>query len=411
MEFIVLIYYFLFSLSLIYALYFGITGLFGFRNYKKMKYAIHKPKYKFGVVIPVRNEEKVIAQLIDSLKKQNYPNELFEIIAVPNNCTDNTEKVAKKAGATILKPDVPVRIKGDALENIFAKLVKQDKHDAYIVFDADNLVHPDFLARMNDALCEGAQVAQGFRDAKNMSDSWVTGSYTIFYFIQNFFYNRARMNYSGSATINGTGFMMKKDVIKDGFHTVTITEDSEFTGQCALRGIQVAFVENAITYDEHPVDFKSSWKQRKRWTSGTLDCLKVYGSKLMKQFFKTGNIACFDMALMYAAPIIMVLSFMLTFILYAFNLFGVQLFDLFSYMYALGLVFFAAGYVLNIIMNIFVIKYNNKSIKSVLSGVFLFTFFLLSWIPINIICLFKRTKEWEAIVHDRNNIDLDKLIR
>ena len=90
------------------------------------------------------------------------------------------------------------------------------------------------------------------------------------------------MNFSGSAAINGTGFVVRKSVIDEyGFNTVTLTEDSEFTGLCALKGIQVAFVEDAITYDEHPQSFWQSWKQRKRWTSGTLSCLKIYGKKLL----------------------------------------------------------------------------------------------------------------------------------
>ena len=139
---------------------------------------------------------------------------------------------------------VPVKVKADALRFAFKNLKERTDIDAYVIFDADNLVHPDFLARMNDALCEGIQVGQCFRDSKNMSDNWLTGSYTLFYFIQNFFFNRARMNFSGSAAINGTGFVVRKDVIDEyGFNTVTLTEDSEFTGLCALRGIQVAFVE------------------------------------------------------------------------------------------------------------------------------------------------------------------------
>src|SRR5574344_1564297 len=284
---IVTIYYILFIVSFIYGMYFTITGLFGFKNYHKSMFGRHKPKYKFGIVIACRNEAKVIGALVKCLQKQHYPEQLYEIFVVPNNCTDNTAEVAKDAGATIIDCTVPVHQKGDALEFTFKQLVKHDDLDAFIVFDADNLVHPDFLARMNDALCEGVEVAQCFRDAKNMGDNWLTGSYTLFYFIQNFFFNRARMNFSGSATINGTGFMVKKNIVAHGFHTVTITEDSEFTGQCALKGIQVAFVEDAITYDEHPQDFWASWKQRKRWSSGTMDCLEVYGRKLLKEFIKT----------------------------------------------------------------------------------------------------------------------------
>ncbi len=407
---VVTIYYILFAFSFIYSMYFAVTGLFGFKNYHKSMFGRHKPKHKFGIVIAGRNEEKVIGALIKSLQKQRYPEKLYEIFVVPNNCTDNTEGVAKEAGATIIHCDVPVKQKGDALEDTFKKLVKRDDLDAFIIFDADNLVHPDFLARMNDAMCEGAEVAQCFRDAKNMGDNWLTGSYTLFYFIQNFFFNRARMNFSGSAAINGTGFMVKKEIVAKGFHTVTLTEDSEFTGQCALNGTQVVFVEEAITYDEHPQSFWASWKQRKRWTSGTLSCLKIYGGRLLKTFIKTGNIACFDMFMMYAAPIVVVLGFFLAIVLAIFNWVGVELFDFFSYLYATGLIFFIVFYFINVAMNIFVVKYNKKSVKNIMSGIIFFTLFIATWIPINIICMIKKTDSWEQIKHDRSDIDLDNLV-
>ncbi|HIQ94564.1 TPA: glycosyltransferase family 2 protein [Candidatus Ventrenecus stercoripullorum] len=407
---IVIIYYILFALSFMFGMYFAVTGLFGFKNYHKSMFGRHKPKYKFAIIVPSRNEEKVIGGLIKSLQKQRYPDKLYEVYVVPNNCTDDTAGAAKKAGANVIECTVPVKVKADVLQFVFKKFKSRDDIDAYVIFDADNLVHPNFLARMNDALCEGVQVAQCFRDAKNMGDNWLTGSYTLFYFIQNFFFNRARMNFSGSAAINGTGFMIKKEVVANGFNTKTLTEDSEFTGQCALRGIQVAFVEEAITYDEHPQNFWASWKQRKRWTSGCISCLQIYGKDLLKTFFKTGNISCFDMVMMYLCPIVMVLGFFLSIVLIVFHITGVELFDFFSYLYAMGILFFVLSYLATVAMNIFVVKYNKKSIKNVFSGIILFALFLATWIPINIICIFKKTEKWEEIKHDRSDVDLDELI-
>ena len=407
---IVIIYYILFALSFMFGMYFAVTGLFGFKNYHKSMFGRHKPKYKFAIIVPSRNEEKVIGGLIKSLQKQRYPDKLYEVYVVPNNCTDDTAGAAKKAGANVIECTVPVKVKADVLQFVFKKFKSRDDIDAYVIFDADNLVHPNFLARMNDALCEGVQVAQCFRDAKNMGDNWLTGSYTLFYFIQNFFFNRARMNFSGSAAINGTGFMIKKEVVANGFNTKTLTEDSEFTGQCALRGIQVAFVEEAITYDEHPQNFWASWKQRKRWTSGCISCLQIYGKDLLKTFFKTGNISCFDMVMMYLCPIVMVLGFFLSIVLIVFHITGVELFDFFSYLYAMGILFFVLSYLATVAMNIFVVKYNKKSIKNVFSGIILFALFLATWIPINIICIFKKTEKWEEIKHDRSDVDLDELL-
>ena len=262
------VYYILFIFTLIYGFYFLFTGFFAFKNKNKKIIKRHNPKNKFAILIASRNEEDVIGELVESLKEQDYPKELYDIIVIPNNCTDKTEKVAKKAGATIMKCTVPVKSKGEVLRFAFEKLSKREDIDAYIVFDADNIVKKDFLRHMNNALCDGYRVAQGFRDSKNASDNWLSGSYSIFYWVQNFFFNKARMQMNGSSSINGTGFMIKKDVIDEfGFNTVTLTEDIEFTAQCAINNVKIVFVEDAITYDEQPVNFNASWKQRKRWSN------------------------------------------------------------------------------------------------------------------------------------------------
>jgi cellulose synthase/poly-beta-1,6-N-acetylglucosamine synthase-like glycosyltransferase len=402
------IYYILFIITLTYALYFGITGLFGFKNMNKKLIKKHKAKNKFAILIASRNEEEVVPSLIKSLLKQNYPSELFDVYVIPNNCTDNTEKVSLKAGAKIIKCTVPTKSKGEVLKFTFDKLSKEDI-DAYVIFDADNVVHPDFLARMNDALCEGYKVAQGFRDSKNPGDNWISGSYSIFYWIQNFFFSKARMQMGGAASINGTGFMVKKEIIDEyGFNTVTLTEDVEFTAQCALNNIKVMFAEDAITYDEQPTKFKASWKQRKRWSMGNIQCFKTYYKKLFTTYRKTGYIACLDMLLSFMAPFIQILATILTVVLFVFKILNIQLYDVFSYMYAYGIIFFAASYIANIILNIFIVKYNKKSVKEILSGILLFTIFMLTWIPINFICIFKKDLTWEPIKHSRN-VDIDEI--
>ena len=402
------IYYVLFIISLTYALYFGITGLFGFKNMNKKLVKKHKAKHKFAVLIASRNEEEVVPNLVKSLLKQNYPEDLFDVYVIPNNCTDNTEKVSKEAGAKIIKCTIPTKSKGEVLKFAFDKLSKEDI-DAYVIFDADNVVHPDYLARMNDVLCEGHKVAQGFRDSKNPEDNWISGSYSIFYWIQNFFFSKARMQMGGAASINGTGFMVKKEIIDEyGFNTVTLTEDVEFTAQCALNNIKVFFAEEAITYDEQPTDFVASWKQRKRWSMGNIQCFKTYAGKLFNTYRKTGYIACLDMLLSFAAPFFQILTTILTFMLFIFRILNIQLYDIFSYMYSYGIIFFIVAYFGNILLNIFVIKYNKKSVKKILSGILLFTVFMITWIPINFICVFKKDMTWEPIKHSRK-VDIDEI--
>ena len=73
------------------------------------------PRARFAVLIAARNEEAVIGQLVESLTRQHYPRDLFDIIVIPNNCTDRTRHVAEQAGARILMCPFPVRSKGDVL--------------------------------------------------------------------------------------------------------------------------------------------------------------------------------------------------------------------------------------------------------------------------------------------------------
>ena len=171
---------------------------------------------------------------------------------------------------------------------------------AFIIFDADNVVDKNFLKEMNNVICSGYSVAEGNRDSKNSTDNWLSGSYSLYYYFQNLFFNKARMNMGLSASINGTGFMVKREVIKKhGFDTKTLTEDIEFTALCALNGEKIAYAEKAITYDEQPVKFSDSWKQRKRWSKGCLQCLKHYDGKLIKKFFKTGFLPLLDLSLIH----------------------------------------------------------------------------------------------------------------
>lgn len=401
------IYYIIFIPTLLYGLYFGLTGLFLFKK-AKVHIGKHEPKHKIAILIASRNEEKVIGKLVDSLLKQKYPRELFEPFVIPNNCTDNTEGAAREAGASIIECKHKVSSKGEVLKLAFDKLMNSD-FDAFIIFDADNIVHPKFLSRMNDALCEGYEVAQGFRDSKNPEDNWISGGYSLFYWGQNIFFSKARMGMNGSASINGTGFMVKKSVLKQyGFHPTTMTEDIEFTAQCALNGKKIVFVEDAVTYDEQPFNFKVSWKQRKRWTIGTYQCLVKYSWLLFKASIKRRNLACFDMSLFFLAPVCQVLGMILMAILLVYNWVGIQLNDLFSFMFAYRYVFFALSYLLSIAIAIFVVKYNKKEVKNSLTGIMTFPIFLITWIPINIVCLFTKKVKWEPINHTRD-ISIDNL--
>lgn len=399
-----LIYYILFLITLSYGIYFVITGFFAFKteNYKIKKYPA---KTKFAILIPARNESLVIENLIKSLKDQNYPTNLYDIYTIVNNCTDNTLAVAKKAGSKIINVNTSVKSKGDVLKFAFNRLKNKD-YDAYIVFDADNIVHGDFLKIMNNTYQSGYKVAQGRKDSKNIEDNWLSASYSLFYYIQNFFFNKSRMKIDAAAAINGTGFMVAKQVIDEGFDPKTVTEDIELSIICVLRNIKIAYVEDAITYDEQPTKFIDSWHQRSRWSKGIIECNRLYRKQLFKKFIKDKDFSAIDKLLFTSAPHIQILSVILTFVLGLFYILGIELNDIFSYLFSLGFVFFMITYLLGVLLNMFVLIYYKRDIETTLHGIFLFSVFLITWIPINAMCLYKKDLTWVPIEHNKKvNID------
>ena len=384
----------LISIIIIYFSYFIFIciGLFKKNNNKDIK----SKKHSFAILIASRNEEKVIGNLINSLNKQKYPKNLYKIYVILNNCTDNTKEVVLKTNANILEVN-NISSKGEALRYAYNYLSNDNSIDAYVIFDADNIVDNNFLNCMNESLNNGYNVVQGFRDTKNIGDNWLSSSYAIMYYIQGLFINKARFNLGKSAFLNGTGFMVRKSVIdKYGFNPKTITEDIEFTMMCAINNEKIAYNENALFYDEQVVNLKDSIKQRKRWSFGTIKCLKYYFKPLVINMVKNKSFICLDVIMFYLVVFVQVILF----ITFCVSLFILILNSNITSLYY-GLFISLCMLLLGIIFRIYLIKhYDNKVIDNI-GGILIFDLFLLSWLPINIICLFKKNCSWDHIKHNR----------
>ena len=75
-----------------------LIGLFFTRKFKPAKNL-----HKYAICIPARNEEAVISNLISSIRKQDYPQELITIFVIADNCTDNTAAVARENKGICIK--------------------------------------------------------------------------------------------------------------------------------------------------------------------------------------------------------------------------------------------------------------------------------------------------------------------
>ena len=378
------------------SLWFLAVALFALK--KPRPYARCAPRTRFACLVAARNEEAVIGALVESLREQDYPNALYDIFVIPNNCTDNTEAAALTAGAKIFRCFEPIRCKGDALHEAVAWLLPRG-YDVFCVFDADNVADAQFLARMNDAFCAGAQVCKGAMRVKNPYDSWLSGCYGLYFTLFDTFFSRARMSCGLSSKLVGTGFAVHRAVLErfGGWNTSTIAEDAEFAALCAANGVRVCFVPNALTYDEAPNDFAVSLRQRRRWCSGIMDAAVKMDAALAAALRGSAPLRALDSLLIVNAPFLqalMLLPLTLTLIsaLMGGTLLALALRGALSLAAStLGLMAFAA--LLAVLGG-----YRDRHIVRTIMG---FPLFMAAWLPIQIVSLVSRTRSWQPIVHSR----------
>ncbi|MBH5317384.1 glycosyltransferase family 2 protein [Paenibacillus sp. GSMTC-2017] len=295
------------------AVYQFTLSLFGFMKNKSRKR--HAPRKSFAVLVAAHNEEQVVGALLENLKKLDYPKELYDVFVICDNCTDKTADIARSMDVTACeRSNQNLRGKGYAIEWMLKKLWGMPRqYDAVVMFDADNLVNPDFLQLMNDDLCEGHQVIQGYLDTKNPDDSWITAAYAITYWYCNRLWQLSRTNLKMSNFLGGTGMCFESNLLKDmGWGATSLVEDLEFSMRCVQRGVYPILNYDAKVFDEKPVSFRASAKQRLRWMQGHFNVARNYFFPLLWASIKERNMVKFDAAIYTVSVYNTLLGFVLT---------------------------------------------------------------------------------------------------
>lgn len=363
--------------------------------------------HNFAVLIAARNEEAVIANLIESIKDQIYPSQYITVFVVADNCTDGTAFAAKNAGAVVYeRNDARLVGKGYALDFLLKRIGEdypENNFDGFFVFDADNVLEPDYIYEMNRVFSQGYSIVTGYRNSKNFSDNWISAGYGLWFLRESQFLNKARYILGTSCVISGTGFMFSNDVIsKNGWNYFLLTEDIEFTVDNIIKGERIGYCETAVLYDEQPTKFSQSVRQRMRWSKGYFQILSKYGADLIKTIFEKRSFSAFDM-IMSISP-----AFVLSVIGIAVNVTGMAL--------CLGdpaLMLESALSFLqtcaNIYLTLLVIgaittasEWHSIHMSAAKKIFYTFTFpiFMLTYIPISIAAVFRKV-EWKPIEHTR----------
>jgi len=262
---------------------------------RKKKSAGAVKLHRYGILIAARNEELVLPYLLDSIMGQEYPAELLRVYVVADNCTDRTAQVARSHGADVFERFSTTRVgKGYALHDLLEYIQKSgdmEELDAFLIFDADNLLSPDFITNINTVCAQGYDAFCGFRNSKNYGTNWVSASHALWYLHESAHFNRSRMALGVPCMVSGTGFGFTKDLLDrmGGWNFFTLTEDIQFNTWCAIHGARIGYSHEAVFYDEQPDTLRQSWRQRTRWVQGGIQVSFRYGRALMQGMLGGGR--------------------------------------------------------------------------------------------------------------------------
>lgn len=379
-------------------------GLALFGMYKKKKKVHFPPTKSFAVLVAAHNEETVVGALMENLKQLNYPKELYDVFVICDNCTDKTVDIVRSHGMTAcIRTNENLRGKGYAIEWMLKQLWKMPRqYDAVVMFDADNLAHPDFLNEMNNDLCSGARVIQGYIDTKNPEDSWITAAYGISYWYCNRLWQLSRHNLGLANFLGGTGMCFETELLKEiGWGATSLVEDLEFTMRCVEKGIHPVFNYDAKLFDEKPLTFKASARQRLRWMQGHFTVARRYFFPLLWQSIKERSMVKLDMALYGANVYIVLITFLLTALIWIDQSFfnGPNIATLYGYL-PLWISFVAIA--ANVFIFLAAMVLEEVKSKKVYAYLVLFPLYLISWWPITFYAFFtQNNKQWSHTEHTR----------
>lgn len=250
---------------------------------------------RFRVVIPAHDEAAGIEATVRSVLALDYPRELFGVLVVADNCTDDTARLARSAGAEVLERSSETeRGKGYALHHAFQRLAAEV--DAVVVIDADTLVSPNLLRAFDARIAEGAGALQADYAVRNPDSAWRTRLIAIAFGAFHIVRSRARERLGLSVGLRGNGMGVTARTLRDVPHEAySIVEDVEYGIRLAEAGVRVVYADEAHVYGEMVSSASAASSQRARWEGGRATLASRHATRLLRAGLR-GNAVLLDLA-------------------------------------------------------------------------------------------------------------------
>ncbi len=261
-------------------------------------------RLRFDVIVPAYNEASIIASVVASLHKLDWPADGFRILVVADNCTDSTASLARAAGAEVLeRHDNQRRGKGYALE--FAFQASRDDGFAYavVVVDADTEVSANLLEAFASRIESGAKVMQAHYGVSNPQASWRTRLMAIAMASFHQLRSRARERLHLSCGIRGNGWCITHRLLqKVPYRAFSLTEDLEYGIDLGLAGHRVHYADEARVDAVMVSDEQAARTQRQRWEHGRRQLIRSRTLPLLQAAGGAGGRVCLDLAIDLLLP-------------------------------------------------------------------------------------------------------------
>ena len=226
---------------------------------------------KYLVIFPAYGEDKVILHTVKSFLLQHYPHDKYSVVVVSDHMQKETNTELSKLPITLLQPQFKNSSKAKALQ--FAIDNIHDNFDNIVILDADNIVQPDFLEKLNEICNQGFSAIQCHRCAKN-AENQIAQLDGISEEINNSLFRKGHNNIGLSSALIGSGMCFDYLWFKAHVHLLsTAGEDREIEKMLLIEHIYIKYVEDIDVFDEKVGNEDNFQLQRQRWMSAQLNCL------------------------------------------------------------------------------------------------------------------------------------------
>lgn len=262
------------------------------------------PTSRFVIMVPAHNEERLLPELLLNLKQLDYPQELYAVHVVADNCTDKTAALGRRGGAIVHERfNSELRGKGYALEWLLERIWERgDPHDAVLILDADSVVSPNFLSVMDARLARGERVIQGYYAVRQPEGAWSAGLRAVALTLLHYLRPQGRMVLGGSTGLKGNGMVFAADILRTHRWSASLTEDIEYHMELILAGERAMFAPDAVVWAEMPASLRTAQSQNERWEKGRMEMVRRFVPGLLKAAIQRRSFLLFDAAVEQLIP-------------------------------------------------------------------------------------------------------------